>query len=286
MVEPNFWDKITAYVAENNMNAAEAVQNEVAKTVMEDTNDDLGDDQKLDSIYDDKPLGFEEDPLGSTTKMRAQDPLEEVDLWDGSIKRPTYVSAKITTVFRDQIVELLKDYKDCFAWDYNEMPCLKREAVELKLPIRLDKKPVKQIPRRFAPQILSQIKEEIERLLKCGFIRPARYVDWLANVVLVKKKNGTIRVCIDFRNLNLAKPKDEYHMSVAEMIVDSAARFEYLSMLDGYSGYNQIFIAEKDVSKTTFRCPGALGCFEWLVMSFGLKKHWCYIPKGNEFHVS
>jgi len=145
-------------------------------------------------------------------------------------------------------------------------------VVELKLPIRTDKKPVKQIPRRFAPHILPKIKEEIKRLLKCGFIRPVRYVDWLANVVPVKKKNGTIRVCIDFRDLNLATPKDEYPMPVAEMLVDSAAGFEYLSMLDGYSGYNQIFIAEEDVSKTAFRCPRALGFFEWLVMPFCLKK--------------
>jgi len=72
--------------------------------------------------------------------------------------------------------------------------------------------------------------------LKCGFIRPSRYVDWLANIVHVKKKKGTIRVCIDFRVLNLATPKDEYPMPVAEMLVDSAAGFEYLSMLDGYSG--------------------------------------------------
>jgi len=60
-------------------------------------------------------------------------------------------------------------------------------------------------------------------------------------------------------------------MPVAEMLVDSAAGFEYLSMLDGYSGYNQIFIAEEDVSKTAFQYPGALGCYEWLVMPFGLK---------------
>ena len=85
--------------------------------VVEDTTDDLVDDQKLDFIYDDEPLGFEEDPLGSTTKMRAQDPLEEVDLGDGSVKRPTYVSAKITKGFRDRTVELIKDYKDFFAWD-------------------------------------------------------------------------------------------------------------------------------------------------------------------------
>ena len=113
-----------AYVAENNVNAAkeaEVAQKEVAKNLIEDTNDDLIDDQKLDCIYDDEPLGFKEDPLGSTTKMRAQDPLEEVDLGDGSIKRPIYVSAKITTEFRDWIVELLKEYKDCFAWDYNKI---------------------------------------------------------------------------------------------------------------------------------------------------------------------
>lgn len=209
--------------------------------------------------------------MGSTTKMKAQDPLEEIDLGDGTVKRPTYVSAKIPEKFKCQIAELLKEYKDCFAWDYNEMPGLKREVVELKLPIRPDKKPVKQILRRFAPQILPNIKEEIDRLLKCGFIRPARYVDWLANVVPVKKKNGTIRVCIDFRDLNLATPKDEYPMPVAEMLVDSAAGFDYLSMLDGYSGYNQIFIAEEDIAKTAFRCPGALGCYEWIVMPFGLK---------------
>jgi len=149
-------------------------------------------------------------------------------------------------------MELLKEHKDCFAWAYNEMPGLSRKMVELKLPIRPGKKPIKQIPIKFAPQILPKIKEEIERLLKCGFIRTARYVDWLANVVLVKKENGTIRVCINFRYLNLATPKDEYPMPVAEMLVDLAAGFEYLSMLDGYSGYNQIFIVEEDVSKTAF----------------------------------
>ena len=60
-------------------------------------------------------------------------------------------------------------------------------------------------------------------------------------------------------------------MPVAKMLVDSAAGYEYLSMLDGYSGYNQIFIADEDVPKTAFRCPGALGTYEWVVMPFGLK---------------
>ena len=132
------------------------------------------------------------------------------------------------------------------------MPSLSRDLVELKMPIKDGKKPIKQAPGRFAPKVISKIKEEIERLLYCKFIRDTRYVEWIANIVPVIKKNWSLRVCIDFRNLNAAAPKDEYPMLVAEMLIDSAAGFEYLSMLDGYSGYNQIFIAEEDVPKTAF----------------------------------
>lgn len=142
---------------------------------------------------------------------------------DESIKRPTYISFNIGPKLKVQIVALLKKYKDCFAWDYNELPGLSRNVVELKLPIRSDKKPVKQLPKRFAPQIMSKIKEEIERLLKSKFIRTARHVEWLANIAPVINKNGILRVCIDFRDLNNATPKDEYPMPVVEMLVDSAA---------------------------------------------------------------
>ena len=92
---------------------------------------------------------------------------------------------------------------------------------------------------------MSKIKEEIERLLKSKFIITARYVECLANIVPVLKKNGSLRVFIDFRDLTKGTPKDAYLMSVAKMLVDSATG-------DGYSGYNQIFIAEEDVEKTAF----------------------------------
>lgn len=78
-----------------------------------------------------------------------------------------------------------------------------------------------------------QVKEEIKRLIKVGFIRTARYVTWLSNIVLVVKKNGKIRVCIDFRNLNLASPKDEYPMPLADLMVDSVTRHQVLSFMDG-----------------------------------------------------
>ena len=78
-------------------------------------------------------------------------------------------------------------------------------------------------------------------------------------------------MCIDFTDLNAATPKDEYLMPLANMLVDSTICNGILSLLDDYSGYNQIYIAKNDVSKTTFQCPGALGTHEWIIMSFGLK---------------
>jgi hypothetical protein len=285
MTESNYYQKISAYLAENKKKTAlEAeIQNMAAQAI--DTKTMEGKyqtppnegqtstpmDQRLDAIYDQEPLGFEKDPESTSAKMLAQDPLEEVNIGDGVEKRVTYISAKLSPSFKHKVIELLKANKDCFAWDYDEMPGLKRELVEHRLPIKDGKKPIKQAPRRFAPAILSKIKAEIERLLRCKFIRTTRYVEWLANIVPVIKKNGSLRICIDFRDLNTATPKDEYYMPIAEMLIDSAAGFEFLSMLDGYSGYNQIFIAEDDVPKTAFRCPGTLGTYEWVVMPFGLK---------------
>ena len=82
------------------------------------------------------------------------------------------------------------------------------------------------------------MKDEIERVVKSGFIRIAQYVEWLSNVVPIVKKNGKLRVCIDFRNLNLVTPKDEYPMLVADQFMDVAAKYQILSFMDGHSGYN------------------------------------------------
>ncbi len=115
------------------------------------------------------------------------------------------------------------------------------------------------------------IKAEITRLYDAGFIRPCRYAEWVSNIVPVIKKNGKFRVCIDFRDLNKATPKDEYPMPIADQLVDAASGHKIISFMDGNAGYNQIFMAEEDIHKTAFRCPGAIGLFEWVVMTFGLK---------------
>ena len=133
MSESSFFENISAYLAENRLKTAlEAEVKIMAIKANEETNHAKGPgiffkpkppdeekpieekDQRLDAIYNDGPLGFEKDPVASNAKMLAQDPLEEVDLGDGIVKRPMYVSSKLSPGVKAEVVQLLKKYKDCF----------------------------------------------------------------------------------------------------------------------------------------------------------------------------
>ena len=100
-----------------------------------------------------------------------QNPLEAVNLGDENWHRPIYISGLITGEFRERLRNLLREFKDCFAEEYDEMPGLSRDLVEHRLPIMEGYKPYKQPPRRMSTEIILKIKEEIERLLNAKFIR-------------------------------------------------------------------------------------------------------------------
>ncbi|KAK1621182.1 hypothetical protein QYE76_026699 [Lolium multiflorum] len=199
------------------------------------------------------------------------DELEEVDIGPGDKPRPTFISKKLDPHLRSQMIALLKEYPDCFAWDYTEMPGLDRSIIEHRLPLKKGFRPFQQRARQMKAEILEEVKKEIEKMLAAGFIRPCRYAEWISSIVPVEKKDGRWRVAIDFRDLNRATPKDEYPMPVAETLINAAAGHKVLSFMDGNAGYNQIFMAPEDIHKTAFRVPGAVGLFEYVVMTFGLK---------------
>jgi hypothetical protein len=202
----------------------------------------------------------------------SMDDLDKVDIGDGVVPRPTYVSACLTPGQKYEMCELLKAYTCYFAWDYTEMPGLSRELVEHRLSIKASFRQYKQGAQNFKPAIIVRVKEEVDWLLQARFIQPCRYADWVSIIVLVEKKNtGKIQICVDFRNLNRATQKDEYSMPVADLLIDSASSNKMISFLDGNAGYNQIFRAKEDMSKTAFYCPGFVGLFEWVMMTFGLK---------------
>jgi hypothetical protein len=202
----------------------------------------------------------------------SMDTLEEVDIGDGTCLRVIYLKANLPKAMKEELCRLLKGFVDYFAWDYTEMPGLGRDLVEHQLPIKLGFRPYKQLARSFSLEIVAKVKEEVDRLLQAEFIRPCRYAEWVSNMVPVEKKNtDKIRICIDFHNLNRATQKDEYTMPVTDVLINSSSGSKVINFLDGNVGYNQIFMAPEDISKTVFRCLGFLGLFEWVVMTFGLK---------------
>ena len=92
----------------------------------------------------------------------------------------------------------------------------------------------------FAQERDKVIAEEGQKLLEANFIREVYYLDWLANVVMVKKTNEKWRMCVNFTNLNRACPKDSYSLSRIDTLVDLTMRHQLLSFMDAFSGYNQI----------------------------------------------
>ncbi|CAL8993069.1 unnamed protein product [Prunus brigantina] len=149
------------------------------------------------------------------------------------------------------------------------MPGLNPNLVSHTLNIELGTKPVVQPRRNFHPEIEKQIKVGIEKLLVAEFIKPIKHPTWLANIVPVKKKTGVIRVCMEYRDLNRACPKDEFPLPNMDILIDSTSCQGLLSFMDGFSGYNQIKMSPKDAEKTAFRTP--YGNFYYTVMPFGLK---------------
>jgi hypothetical protein len=144
----------------------------------------------------------------------------------------------------------LREYVDYFAWSYQEMSGLSYDLVEHWLCIKVDFRPFKQHAKRYNPLTYDRIKEKIDRLLKDNFIRPCRYAEWISNIVPVEKKGSDkIRVCIDFRNLNRATPKDEYPMPIFDMLIIDASGHKVLSFLDDNASYNQFFMVRRICTK-------------------------------------
>uniref|UniRef100_A0A2N9HYM4 Integrase catalytic domain-containing protein n=1 Tax=Fagus sylvatica TaxID=28930 RepID=A0A2N9HYM4_FAGSY len=210
------------------------------------------------------------EPVTADPKISAKEELEVINLSsDPNVHRPVSISASLSVEERMHLVELLKEYQDVFAWQYDEMSGIDPKLVAHSLNVEPGTRPVVQPMRTFHLEVEAQITQEVKKLLLAGFIKPIQHPRWLSNIVPVKKKNGQIRCCVDFRNLNKACPKDEFSLPNMDLLIDSAAGHAMFSFMDGFSGYNQIFMSPRDAEKTAFRTP--IGNFYYTVMPFGLK---------------
>ena len=95
------------------------------------------------------------------------------------------------------------------------MPGLDTDIVVHRLPLREECTPVKQKLRGVKPKMLLKIKKKVKKQLDAGFLEVSKYPQWVANIVLVPKKDGKVRMCVDYRDLNRASPKDNFHYHIS-----------------------------------------------------------------------
>lgn len=150
---------------------------------------------------------------------------------------------------------MLRDNKATFSWEYQDICGIHLDTCTHHIYIEEESRPVRQPERRLNPILQDIVKEELQKLFNVGFIYPILDSGWVSPLVVVLKKNGKWRICVDYRALNKATKKDHFPLPFIDQVLDTLAGKQFFSFLDGFSGYNQIQIAPEDQDKTTFTCP-------------------------------
>jgi len=143
--------------------------------------------------------------------------LKELNLGTKEKPRPIYISSLLTQEEEKEYFNLLSDYKDVFTWSYKEMPELDPKVAVHRLSIKKGASPKKQPQRRFRPELVPKIEKDINKLKEAGFIHEVKYPMWIANIVPTRKKNGQLRICVDFRISTKLVPKMIFHCQLRSL---------------------------------------------------------------------
>ncbi|XP_017252905.2 uncharacterized protein LOC108223256 [Daucus carota subsp. sativus] len=203
------------------------------------------------------------------TKVEAAVETESVLIEKDNPARKVKIGKGLDTVFKEELIQLLRNYADVFAWSPDDMPGLDESLAMHSLDVDPKKKPVKQKRRNFTPEWQKAIDEEVGKLMKADIICEIKYPEWLANVVMVKKANGKWRMCVDYTDLNAACPKDPYPLPSIDQLIDATSGHLMLSFMDAFSGYNQVKMNPADIAKTAFITHRVV--YAYKLMPFGLR---------------
>ncbi|XP_012837505.1 PREDICTED: uncharacterized protein LOC105958047 [Erythranthe guttata] len=209
------------------------------------------------------------DPAKEEAHVKPMEELMVIQLCEKDASRTTRIGGGLDADMSRQLVEFLRQNQDVFAFTPPDLGSIDEQLVVHRLNVKQNAKPVKQKRRHFGAEKDKIIQEEVRKLLAAGQIREIRFPTWLSNAVLVKKGEGKWRMCIDFRDLNKACPKDYYPLPRIDQLVDSTAGCEMLSMMDASQGYHQIPLCPGDQPKVSFITSTGTYCYT--VMPFGLK---------------
>ncbi|MCO5609287.1 hypothetical protein L7F22_063513 [Adiantum nelumboides] len=182
--------------------------------------------------------------------------------------KSVFIAQDLTEIEEAVLKELLKELKDIFAWTYHDMKGVPPLMVQHTIPLSSTAKPMQQRPYPMNPKYAKIVQEELEKLIKCGVIYPIEHSKWVSPIVIVPKKNGKLRLCVDLKKVNATTRRDHYPLPYSEHVLERVASKQAYSFLDGYFGYNQIIIALENQAKTAFIIE--FGVFAFCVMAFGL----------------
>nr|GFC03611.1 reverse transcriptase domain-containing protein [Tanacetum cinerariifolium] len=179
------------------------------------------------------------------------------------------IGSTLTEEGRKELCGLLRRNLDIFAWKPADMTGVPRHIAKHRLNIREGCLPIRQKKRGQAPERNKAICKEVEKLVDADIVKEVHYHSWLSNPVMVKKHDGSWRMCVDFKDLNKACLKDGYPLSEIDWKVESFCGYPFKCFLYAYKGYHQIKMAEKDEEKTAFITSQGIFCYS--KMSFRLK---------------
>ncbi|XP_071920755.1 uncharacterized protein [Coffea arabica] len=206
---------------------------------------------------------------GEPSRLEPGDEVEQVVLDEAKPDRVIQVGAGLPSPLKEEMICLIKDHRDVFAWSADEVVGVPPELMTHQLNVNPQARPVRQKRRHFGPERSKAILDEVDKLLPAKMIHEVQYPTWLSNPVMVKKDTGGWRMCVDFTDLNKACPKDCYPLPRIDTLVDSAMGYEILCFLDGFKGYHQIGMSEEDQEKTAFYTDRGTYCYT--TMPFRLK---------------
>ncbi|KAD4385781.1 hypothetical protein E3N88_25950 [Mikania micrantha] len=176
-----------------------------------------------------------------------------------------YVIDNEKVVQKLEDVPIVREFPDVFPDDLPGIPS--DRDVEFRIDLILGAKRIAKAPYRLAPSELQELMTQLQDLLDKGFICPS-ISPWGAPVLFVKKKDGSLRMCIDYRELNKVTVMNKYPLPRIDDLFDQLQGASWFSKIDLCSGYHQLKVKEEDVPKTAFRTR--YGHYEFLVISFGL----------------
>jgi hypothetical protein len=156
---------------------------------------------------------------------------------------------------RVEYVKILKEFVDVFDWKYEDLRTYDTNIIEHKIHLKKETNPFRHKLRQINPMLLPIMEKELKKMSDAQIIIPLRYLEWVAKLVPVRKKNGEIKLCVDFRNLNRSSKKDNYPLPKMEHILQRVIGLSRMSMIDVFSGYNHIYVLPKDREKKSFTTP-------------------------------